>query len=303
MAQNPNNALAVSQGDAELAAIAATKNDLSAMTEPQRAQLYGAVCRSIGLNPLTSPFEYIRLNGKLTLYAKKGATDQIRDIRGISITDTSHQVIDGVLITTVVATDKSGRTDSDMGAVAIKGLQGEALANAYMKALTKAKRRVTLSLAGLGFLDESEVETVPSAQPVNVNHQTGRIEQPHAAALASARGTDRESALDRLVGIVKAIGCSADDLDLWARDKGKSDLNAMSTASLIRMADQIDADPERARDYFNDLRAAEEQRAELQQLNDQLNAQIDGEIVDADGVIHQGELVTADVKRPGYGDA
>ncbi len=303
MAQNPNNALAVSQGDAELAAIAATKNDLSAMTEPQRAQLYGAVCRSIGLNPLTSPFEYIRLNGKLTLYAKKGATDQIRDIRGISITETSHQVIDGVLITTVVATDKSGRTDSDMGAVAIKGLQGEALANAYMKALTKAKRRVTLSLAGLGFLDESEVETVPSAQPVQVNHQTGHIEQETPAALASPQRPDRETAMRRLHAVADERGLTHDDLHRWALERGKKSLTDLGTAALITMADKLENDTDKALAYFNDLRVAEEQRAELEQINAQLNAQIDGQIVDDDGVIHQGELVTADVKRPGYGDA
>jgi hypothetical protein len=42
-------------------------------------------------------------------------------------------------------------------AVAVKGLIGEALANAYMKSETKAKRRVTLSIMGLGLLDESEI--------------------------------------------------------------------------------------------------------------------------------------------------
>ena len=167
----------ISKQDAELAAIAATKNDLSMMTDAQRAQLYGAVCKSIGLNPLTSPFEFIKLNGKLTLYAKKGATDQIRDIKRISITSITKEVQDGVLMVTATAQDASGRMDSDMGAVVIKGLQGENLANAHMKAITKAKRRVTLSMAGLGFLDETEIETIPAsrASSVEVNHQTGEI--------------------------------------------------------------------------------------------------------------------------------
>ena len=43
------------------------------------------------------------------------------------------------------------------GAVNINGLKGEALANAMMKAETKAKRRATLSLCGLGLMDELEV--------------------------------------------------------------------------------------------------------------------------------------------------
>jgi hypothetical protein len=38
------------------------------------------------------------------------------------------------------------------------------LANALMKAETKAKRRVTLSIAGLGWLDETELETIPQAR-------------------------------------------------------------------------------------------------------------------------------------------
>jgi hypothetical protein len=36
-----------------------------------------------------------------------------------------------------------------------------------MKATTKAKRRVTLSMIGLGMLDETEVETIP-----NVRYET-----------------------------------------------------------------------------------------------------------------------------------
>ena len=57
--------------------------------------------------------------------------------------------------------DRTGREDEATGVVNIKGLGGEALANALMKAETKAKRRLTLSIVGLGFLDESEVEGLP----------------------------------------------------------------------------------------------------------------------------------------------
>jgi hypothetical protein len=53
-----------------------------------------------------------------------------------------------------------GRIDEATGAVTISGLKGEALANAMMKAETKAKRRVTLSMSGLNMLDESEVKDI-----------------------------------------------------------------------------------------------------------------------------------------------
>ena len=59
--------------------------------------------------------------------------------------------------------DKTGRIDAALGSVSIVGLRGEALSNAKMKAETKAKRRATLSICGLGFvLDETEIETVPA---------------------------------------------------------------------------------------------------------------------------------------------
>jgi hypothetical protein len=54
-------------------------------------------------------------------------------------------------------------------------LKGEELVNARLKAVTKAKRRVTLSICGLAFLDESEVETVKQARRVNVDPTTGEI--------------------------------------------------------------------------------------------------------------------------------
>ena len=45
--------------------------DLSALSEEQRLMYYNQVCESLSLNPLTKPFDYIKLNGKLTLYAKR----------------------------------------------------------------------------------------------------------------------------------------------------------------------------------------------------------------------------------------
>ncbi len=142
--------------------------DLSALKPEQRVSYYQSVCKSLGLNPLTKPFDYIKLNGKLTLYARRDAADQLRKLNQVSISDVDIQYTDDLVIVMVNAADKTGRADSDLGAVNIKGLQGEARANAIMKAITKAKRRVTLSICGLGWLDETEVETIPDAQPVTV---------------------------------------------------------------------------------------------------------------------------------------
>lgn len=137
--------------------------DLSKLNPQERTSYYMQVCSSIGLNPLTRPFEYIKLNGKDTLYAKRDAADQLRKINGISIEIADKAQIGDLYVVTVNAKDKTGRVDSDMGAVNIQGLKGEALANAMLKSMTKAKRRVTLSISGLGFLDETEVEDIPAS--------------------------------------------------------------------------------------------------------------------------------------------
>ncbi len=142
--------------------------DLSKLTPEERKDYYFGVCQSVGLNPYTKPFEYIVLNNKLTLYALKGAADQLRRLYGISITDTRTQLQDGLVIVTVTGTDARGRVDSEIGAVVLPS-GGEARANALMKALTKAKRRLTLSMCGLGMLDDSEVDSIPGAQRVSID--------------------------------------------------------------------------------------------------------------------------------------
>ncbi len=136
------------------------KGDLSKLTPEERGQYYMTVCKSLGLNPLTKPFEYISLNGKLTLYALRACTDQLRAIHGVSVEEMTESERDGVFVVTAKVKDEAGRTDISKGAVSIGNLKGDALCNALMKCETKAKRRATLSVCGLGFLDESEIETI-----------------------------------------------------------------------------------------------------------------------------------------------
>jgi hypothetical protein len=152
------------------------QGDLKGMTPEEREAYYLEVCTSLGLNPSTRPFDFLTLNGKLVLYARKDATDQIRKLHGVSITELTHELVEDVLIVTAAAQDASGRRDISKGAVSLAGLKGEALANAYMKAESKAKRRVTLSLCGLGMLDEGEIETIPGATPLTA--EPAPVESP-----------------------------------------------------------------------------------------------------------------------------
>jgi len=113
------------------------------------------------------------------LYAKKDATDQLRNIRRVSIIKLERDRLEDIYLVTATAQSVDGRQDSSIGAVNIAGLRGDALANALMKAETKAKRRVTLSICGLGILDETELETIPASRVMVVKNA---VEDGHDTA-------------------------------------------------------------------------------------------------------------------------
>lgn len=131
--------------------------DVSQLSPSDRAHYLVRVAESAGLNPLSQPFDLIPgPGGKLKLYPNKSATDQLRKIYRLNTITRSAQAINGTYVVTVEVSD-GRRSESNIGAVTIEGLKGEALANALMKCHTKAKRRATLDWCGLGVLDEAEV--------------------------------------------------------------------------------------------------------------------------------------------------
>lgn len=147
--------------------------DLTPLSAEQRLDYYRAVCKSLGLNPLTRPFDYIAFretedsSPKLQLYARRDCTDQLRKLHGISVVNVARKTEGEMLIAEAKVINKEGKQDCAIGVVPMtkynkyekcfQPLIGRELANARMKAETKAKRRATLSICGLGFLDESEI--------------------------------------------------------------------------------------------------------------------------------------------------
>lgn len=155
------------------------QGDISKMSSTEKVDYYKWLCESLGLNPATQPFEIIKFQGKERLYAKKDATDQLRKIHGISVVekkidDTFKE--QGLYVVNVKVKDKEGREDLGTGVVNINGLKGEALANALMKTETKAKRRATLSICGLGMLDESELDTIGTYKTQPIESITHKVE-------------------------------------------------------------------------------------------------------------------------------
>lgn len=154
------------------------EGDISKMNPQQKVEYTTKLCQSLGLNVLTQPFQIIRFQGKEKLYATKDCTEQLRKVHGVSVTESTSEKLDDILIVRVKVSDKSLRTDVGTGVVVIKGLNPTDLANAYMKCETKAKRRATLSITGMGMLDESELDTMPvhTTVPIPAQEQKPTIE-------------------------------------------------------------------------------------------------------------------------------
>lgn len=147
------------------------QGDLSKLSAGDKVRYYNGYCERMGLDPFTKPFDILRLNGKEVLYCTRSGTQQLNKLHKVShlITSRDTNAEAGVYIVTSKASLPDGRCTESIGAVNIAGLKGEAYANAIMKAETKAKRRATLDLLGLGVLDESEAESIPNASTVALN--------------------------------------------------------------------------------------------------------------------------------------
>lgn len=224
--------------------------DLSPLSPDERVQYYNAVCQSVGLNPLTKPFLYIKLNGKLVLYASRDCTDQLRKINKVSVRITGRERIEDVYIVTACATLPDGRTDESTGAVSLAGLRGDALGNALMKAETKGKRRVTLSICGLGWLDETEIETIPSAKIVDVTERGDIVDDnPDIKSLAAENGqteTVSESGgnhndvrIKELEEYISQLGKSLDKVKFYVKSHYKKDWENLSPDDIDDLREKL----------------------------------------------------------------
>lgn len=156
---------------------AAAGRDSRALSADHRVAALAALCRALRLNPLTNPIIYVTLNGKEVLYVTRQATDQIAARLGLR-----RETIEGPEVRDFAGTKllyckvrvtfpgPDGRSETSTAT-----LPPTDLVNSIMKVETKAKRRGTLSIAGLGMLGEDDVEgmgvdaaldrTPPSSEP------------------------------------------------------------------------------------------------------------------------------------------
>jgi hypothetical protein len=152
--------------DGDVIAKLVTTGDLSQLNSAQQVAYYRYRCQQVGLDPAAKPFDLLKLQGRMTLYANAGCTQQLCALHKLSVAITSRDKVDDIYVVCARVTGPDGRSTENTGAVSIGGLKGEALANALLKTVTKATRRTVLAHVGLGMMDETEVETIPGAQKI-----------------------------------------------------------------------------------------------------------------------------------------
>lgn len=182
--------------------------DLSKLSPADRTQYYLALCQSNGLNPLTRPFIVLKTqDGALQWYPTVGCAEQLRKRDRVSMRVLSRELDPtGLYIVTCEASTPDGRVEQAQGIVTLaeprmawrKNAQGESVKteeksssgepiltplygkareNAMMRAESKAKRRATLALCGLGLPDSDP----DAGQAVRFDPQTGTLAEPEEA--------------------------------------------------------------------------------------------------------------------------
>jgi putative phage-type endonuclease len=175
--------------------------DLALLTPEERAQYYQSRCTQLGLDPNTTPLRYMRVKEfdpkekkttfRTVLYAGKDAADALRALHKVRVVNATTEVHDDIVVVRVEAALPDGRTDIDVGAAPLADTTGLPLApsqraNALMRAFTKAKRRVTLSITGAGLMDASDVDALEAEGLAERIHDPSSSASDPAATSGSA---------------------------------------------------------------------------------------------------------------------
>jgi hypothetical protein len=179
--------------------------DLKELSADQRVEYGRAVAKSLGINILTRPFDYILFREydggpeRLELYLNARGAAQLRKIHRIGVLPGSlkREIHDEHCIVSVDVRDGWGTTDSATGSVSLFKYKngnkvtftGREWDNAIMKCETKAKRRATLSICGLAMLDDSQLDTMQIIGGVTPGGRIWRYDE--AAQLPEQAGEER----------------------------------------------------------------------------------------------------------------
>lgn len=195
---NKQHILPIPQEDAGTESILSSlvmHGDIGKLTPAQKVQYYKQVCDKLGLDPMSQPFRILKLHGREILYCHRGGVQQLNKMNRVSHEIKARETVNGCYVVMAQASTPDGRKTESIGAVPIHNLKGENLCNAMMKAETKAKRRATLDLLGLGMPDETEMPA--DSTPIELNVAALHTDQPQPAFPDSLFVSDK--GLERLV--------------------------------------------------------------------------------------------------------
>jgi|SRR5579859_544709 hypothetical protein len=226
------------------------KQDLSDLSQPEQAKYLISLAESLGLNPMTKPFELMKTrDGRTIPYARKDCAEQLRKRDKVAITKIDTQIQEGVFVAMAYAALPDGRTDMDIGITSIAGLKGENLANACMKAITKAKRRVSLSICGLGIPDESEIDSFGAPLPFVESPSLPQLEKKEEEIpkfcykmLASIRDANtKEELREKFVKAYKIYVKDEENLKRYidAKDKRLKELEGTNNESEFKEKEDV----------------------------------------------------------------
>lgn len=250
------NELVKHTSDASLVATLIINGDLSKLNQAQKVEYYNGYCNRLGLDPFTKPFEVLKLGDKEVLYCTRSGTQQLNKLHQVSHTITAREVVSGCYVVTAQASTPDGRKTESIGAVPItkeggewqqaqngkryfKGngtvieIKGEDLCNAMMKAETKAKRRATLDLLGLGVLDESEVDSIAGAKKDTIDASVEVVDSK------INESTKEDEVMQQWKDAVNACNTIAEIKALYIKNKQVVDDNATINALFAERKKQI----------------------------------------------------------------
>lgn len=174
----------------------ALSGNLKSLSENERWEYYEAFCRHLNLEPTTRPFDVMEREGKVSLYPNANCAAQLGERMGMSFPEYQTEIImDCVFVYRVRAVTEDGREAWGTGAVPL-GRSPLEIASAIKKAETQAKRRVTLSMGGLGITDSDEMEVIGTqvinSEPTQPEPKTRKAEPKPGRVFHIVNGAEVE---------------------------------------------------------------------------------------------------------------
>ena len=152
----------------------ALHGDYSKVSEGDRVNIALNLCETFGLNPATVPFNWLKneKTGAISLYPNKSCAAGLASNRNLSVEVVKEGPVMDTAYSVTVRVKEGDRVTEDVGVTSItyfkKGdastpgswtrIEGSGLADAIMKAHTKATRRTVLKHCGLSLPEEKEGE-------------------------------------------------------------------------------------------------------------------------------------------------